>query len=101
MAVSGAWLARTPIEPVVVRVETICTSSSKTFPSGVRTSTGKLFLAIAPAAPGRLHHVVDRPLQQEGPLGDVVVLALDDLPEGAHGLVDRHVRAGRAGELLG
>src|SRR5918994_931690 len=47
MAMRGAWLASTPIEPVVVRVETISTSSSKTLPSGVRTSTGKLFLAIA------------------------------------------------------
>src|SRR5687768_9739014 len=98
MAMSGAWLARTPMEPVVVRVETISTLSSNTFPSGVRTSTGKLLRAILllllpggrllglrPA--GRLDHLVDRPLQQEGPLRDVVVLALDDLLEGAHRLL--------------
>src|SRR5829696_3543865 len=52
IAISGAWLASTPIEPVVVRVETISTSSSKTFPSGVRTSTGNLLRAIALARLG-------------------------------------------------
>src|SRR4051794_34329365 len=46
IAISGAWLARMPMEPTPVRVDTISTSSSKTFPSGVRTSTGNLFLAI-------------------------------------------------------
>src|SRR5215204_808718 len=106
---SGAWFASTPIEPVVVRVETISTSSSKTFPSGVRTSTGKLLLAIAfpllgallaPRPAGGLDDVVDRALQQEGAFGDVVVPALDDLPEGAHRLLDRDVGARRAGELL-
>ena len=30
MASSGAWSASTPIDPTVVRVETISTSSSKT-----------------------------------------------------------------------
>src|SRR3954468_245864 len=99
IAISGAWLASTPIDPVVVRVETISTSSSKTFPSGVRTSTGKLFLATAALA--RVDDVVDRALEQEPPLGHVVVLALDDLLERAHRLLDRDVRARRARELLG
>src|SRR5918996_5623082 len=95
MAMRGAWLARTPMEPVVVRVETISTSSSNTFPSGVRTSTGKLLRGILVLArpARRLDHLVDRALQQEGPLRDVVVLALDDLLEGAHRLLDRHVLA--------
>src|ERR687895_2599130 len=109
MAMSGAWLARTPMEPVVVRVETISTSSSNTFPSGVRTSTGKLFRAILLLLGGRLlglrparglDHLVDRALQQEGPLRDVVVLALDYLLEGAHRLLDRHVLALGAGDRL-
>jgi hypothetical protein len=42
MASSGAWLARMPIEPIVVLVEIICTSSENTSPSGVRTSTGNV-----------------------------------------------------------
>src|SRR5918999_2104540 len=111
---SGAWFARTPMEPVVVRVDTISTSSSNTFPSGVRTSTGKLFRAILLlvrgvlgldlfllARPARgVDHLVDRALQQEGPLRDVIVLALDDLLEGADRLLDRHVLALGAGERL-
>ena len=39
MPSSGVWLARMPIEPTDVRVETISTSSLKTSPSGVSTST--------------------------------------------------------------
>src|SRR5688500_9260642 len=121
MAMSGAWFARIPIEPVVVRVETISTSSSNTLPSGVRTSTGKLLRAIAvlvlgglpllagdsvPLAAfggsplgllarpaGRVGHLVDRALQQERPLRDLVVLAVDDLLERAHRVLDRHVLA--------
>src|SRR4051794_26114297 len=112
MPISGAWLARTPMEPVVVRDESISISSENTWPSGVRTSTWNLFFAtvvlgvlgvlgavlllrllfllLVPAA-GRLDHIVDRALQQEGPLGDVVVLAVDDLFEGADRVLDRDV----------
>src|SRR5688572_18116894 len=107
----GAWLARTPMEPVVVRVDTISTSSSNTFPSGVRTSTGKLFLAILFLVRGlllllahparRLVHLFDRALHQDGALRDVVVLALDDLLERAHRVLDRHVLAPGTGERLG
>src|SRR3954452_15204527 len=122
MPISGAWLARTPMEPVVVRDESISTSSENTWPSGVRTSTWNLFLAtvlpvlrallLCPlalflfffcclAAPGGLEDVVDRPLQQEGALRQVVVLALDDLLERAHRVLDRDVGARGARELLG
>src|SRR3954452_2925561 len=122
MPISGAWFARTPMEPGVVRDESISISSSKTLPSGVRTSTWNLFFAIVVLgalgvlgavlhlrllvlllvpAPGRLDHVVDRALQQEGALGDVVVLAVDDLLEGADRVLDGDVDTGRAGELLG
>src|SRR5215203_1327750 len=109
-----------PRPPVSERVETISTSSSKIFPSGVRTSTGKLLLAIALRAVAVravlvrvlglvvlvraarvLDDLVDRALHVEGALGDVVVLALDDLLEGAHGVLDGYVLALRAGELLG
>ena len=41
-ASSGAWLARMPISPTSVRVETWRTSPLKTSPSGVRTSTSNL-----------------------------------------------------------
>src|SRR5439155_18172068 len=94
-----------PIEPVVVRDDSISTSSEKTWPSGVRTSTWNLFLAIlAPglaATAGRLHDVLDRALQQEGALRDLIVLAVDDLLERAHSVLDLHVSAGGPGELLG
>src|SRR4051812_28627002 len=112
MPISGAWLARTPIDPVVVRDDSISTSSLNTSPSGVRTSTWNLFFAtvllgvvgtvllvgllvlfLFIAAPRRLDHVVDRPLQQERSLGDVVMLAVDDLLEGADGVLDRDVDA--------
>src|SRR3954447_19103848 len=122
MPIGGAWLASTPIEPVVVRDESISISSSKTFPSGVRTSTWNLFFAtvllgvvgalllvgllvllflVGVAAARGLDDVVDRALEQEGALRDVVVLAVDDLLEGAHRVLDRDVDAGGAGELLG
>ena len=48
-----------------------------------------------------LEHLLDRALHVEGALGDVVVLAVDDLLERAHRLLDRHVLARAAGELLG
>src|SRR2546430_2527545 len=121
MASSGVWLARMPIDPLAVRVETISTSPSNTWPSGLRISTGNFVRAIAgPArplgiglllllrllrglfAPARLgHDLVDRALEQEGALGDLVVLALEDLREAADRLGDRHILAARAGELLG
>src|SRR3954452_11126936 len=100
MPSSGWWWARMPIEPTPVRVETISTSSLKTSPSGVRTSTVNVVRATLVAL-GRAHDVVDRALEQEGRLGQVVVLAVQDLLEGADRLRDRDVRARRAGELLG
>ena len=41
IASSGVWFASTPISPTSVRVESISTSPANTWPSGVRTSTGK------------------------------------------------------------
>src|ERR671931_497207 len=102
MPSSGWGWASTPIEPTVVRVETISTSSLNTSPSGVRTSTrkdsgtGLLVLRRAVA-----HYLVDAALEEERRLGDLVVLALDDLLEAADRLGGRDVLARRAGELLG
>src|SRR5947209_914422 len=109
-----------PIEPTVVRVESISTSSSKTCPSGVSTSTRNGVRAIrasdradrrsparragggpSPRLLGGLDDVVDGALQQERGLRDVVVLALEDLLEAPDRLGDRHVDAGGPGELLG
>src|ERR1700744_5388377 len=105
IASTGSWLASTPIEPTAVRVESISISSLKTSPSGVRTSTGNLVRAIidylrgasrptscsgrrtsgrplpfgfASFAFARLDHFLDGSLEEEGALGHLVVLALDD-----------------------
>src|ERR1700710_1788524 len=90
-----------PIEPTSVRVETMPTSSSKTDPSGVRTSTRNgvraTALVVLLAAGGR-DDVFDRALQEERGLRHVVVLALDDLLEAADRVLDLHVRAVDAGE---
>src|SRR3954464_10439760 len=101
MPSSGWWWASTPMEPTRVRVDTISTSSLKTSPSGVRTSTRNFDRAIAALGlVGRLDDLVDAALHEERRLGQVVVLAVDDLAEGPHGLVDGHVDAGGAGERL-
>src|SRR5260370_40357551 len=104
-ASTGSWLARIPIEPTIVLVETSSTSSSNTVPSGVSTSTGNFScgtrgLLVVAGLAGVLDDLVDRPLEEERPLGQVVVLALEDLVEPADRLLDRDVHAGRAGELL-
>src|SRR3954452_6445230 len=102
MPSSGWWFASTPIEPTAVRVETISTSSLKTSPSGVRTSTRNFVRAtVRLALLRRLDDLVDAALHEERRLRQLVVLAVDDLLEGAHRVVDRDVRARRAGERLG
>src|ERR1700728_3431713 len=50
---------------------------------------------------GGCDHVFDAALQVEGLLGDVVVLAFDDLFETANGVRDLDVGPGDAGEDLG
>src|SRR3954465_2102849 len=101
MPSSGWWLASTPIDPTTVRVESISTSSLKTSPSGVRTSTRSGVRPNSAPLLGPLDDVVDGALEQEGRLRDLVVLAREDLLEAADRLGDRHVGAGRARELLG
>src|ERR1035437_2906085 len=50
---------------------------------------------------GRFQHFLDGALHVEGLLGDVVVLARDDLLEAAHGVGNLHISPWDAGELLG
>src|SRR3954470_17310218 len=101
MPSSGWWFASTPIEPTVVRVETISTSSLNTSPSGVRTSTRNFVRATALALRRGLDDLVDAALHEERRLRQVVVLAVDHLAEGPHRVIDRRVHARRAGERLG
>src|SRR5262245_25932755 len=155
-ASTGTWLARMPISPTDVLVESCSTSPVKTSPSGVRRRTSTVCSAIAaitaPPPPlrvrglreslsglvlrllavfpvlgalvllrlllgglglsgfcrllgahllGRVDHLVDRALHVEGPLGNVVELAIDDLLEAADRLGDRHVLTTPPRELLG
>src|SRR4029079_2156198 len=46
------------------------------------------------------HDVLDLAGHEEGLLGEMVVLALEDLAEAADGFLELDVRAGAAGELL-
>src|SRR5215218_7956253 len=96
-----------PSSPTSERVETWRTSPLQTSPSGVRTSTSTMCSAATVGALrcragfGVLEDLVDRALHVEGALGEVVVLAVEDLAEAANGLGNRHVLAGTAGELFG
>src|SRR5262245_51052728 len=96
-----------PICPTEVRVETWRTSPRKTSPSGVSTSTSNVLSPAMLEDLGGgaclrvLGDLVDRALHVEGTLGQVVVLAVEDLAEAAHRLGDRHVLSRAAGELLG
>src|SRR4051812_10596700 len=108
--------ARMPTSPTAVRVTSICSSPENTSPSGVRTWASSVCSGIALGlgllgllgllallallclgllaldalvllalllGPGDL---VDRALHVEGGLGQVVVLAVEDLAEAAHGV---------------
>src|ERR1700749_2375784 len=97
IAKTGSWPARTPIEATAAPAESISTSSEKISPSGVRTSAWNLVRATISALLGCLDDFLDRALQEEGTLGDLVVLAVDDLLEAADRFGDRHICAGGAG----
>ena len=82
-----------PIEPTLVRVETISTSSLKTSPFGGEDldregRAGHLAVLLR-----GLDDVLDLALEQERGLGQVVVLAVEDLAERADRVADRDVRA--------
>src|SRR6185436_593906 len=101
----GACQGRTPNEPSLPGTTTSSTSPDTTSRVGVATSSrsrsamdaGPLF-----AEPlGLLDGLVDAADHVEGLLGEVVVLALDDLAEPPDAVGERHVLPGRAREGLG
>src|SRR2546423_4819705 len=105
IATSGACRASTPISPAAPGTTIISASPSKAGPSGVTSDTenfgcampGLRLRQLLAALDGLLDgaHHVERLLRQ------VVVPAVEDLGEAADRVLELHVLAGRAGELLG
>src|SRR4029079_7863699 len=78
------------------------TSSENARRSGVTISSSNGIATTSRVqALGVLADVVDRAGEEEGLLGQGVDLALEDLLEARDGVLDRHERAGPAGEYLG
>src|SRR5581483_8001818 len=106
VAMSGAWRARTPISPAAPGTMIISASPSYAGPSGVTTETEKTRRSAIGSGGGAGHLLraldgaLDRPDHVERLLRQLVVLALDDLAEPADRVLELHVLAGRAGELL-
>ena len=94
-----------PTSPTAVRVESLRDLAVEDLPlRGQDLERANGIVARRPscssAAVGRSAlassvDLVDRALHVEGALGEVVVLAVEDLAEAAHRLVDRHVLAAR------
>src|SRR6185503_13739025 len=117
VATSGACRASTPISPAAPGTISMWASPWKTGPSGVTSSTSNVGWSATSAisrqygerpSRGRLLHrprtldyVLDRADHVEGRLGHVVVLALDDRVEAGDRVLELHVLARRARELLG
>src|SRR5256885_3881234 len=113
VATSGACRARKPISPAAPGTTIISASPSNAGPSGVTSETSKrrlgtlrllgllrLFVAAAADSLCLLDRLLDRPDHVEGLLGQVVVLAVEDLGEALDRVLELHVFAGSAGELL-
>src|SRR5437868_14677382 len=104
MVMRGAWRASTPSSPSAPVAMMNSTSPSNRLRSTLTTRSGYFM----PSASFSLLHLfallaclVDGADHVEGLLRQVVVLALEDLLEAAHGLVPGHVLALPAGEALG
>src|SRR6185436_6669629 len=97
---SGACPGRTPSEPSLPGNTTSSTCNEQSRLSGVTTSrvidSGSILHLL-----GLLEHLFDAPDQVERLLRQIVVLAVDDLLEAAHRVLDRHVLPLETGELLG
>src|SRR5438270_10798270 len=88
--------------PSRLRVKTNSASPSKRRRSTLATRTAMgIRLTLSAHLLADLARLVDGSHQVEGLLRQVVVLAFEDLAEPADGLLDRHVAALLAGELLG
>src|SRR2546423_25615 len=99
----GAWPGRIPSSPSppVASTKSASPSNSEASTDTTRSENGigsGVLLGQALALLARLLDVADH---VEGLLGQVVVLALEDLQEPLHGLLDRHVAPGAPAETLG
>src|SRR5262249_51241763 len=97
---SGAWPGRTPIDPSVPGSTTsstaICTSRFSGVTMSRSIASGSIFHLR-----GLLDDLFDAADHVERLLRQIVVLAIHHLAAAAHRLLDRHVLALQAGELLG
>src|SRR5262249_3560728 len=97
----GEWRGSTPSSPSAPGPITLSARPSNTRPSGVRISQSSSAIARLRR---RLHllrlgdDLLDAALEEERLLGDVVVLALEDLVEPADGVLELDVLAVAAGE---
>src|SRR3954463_12751954 len=90
-----------PSSPSLPGTRTMATSSSYASRSGVTTSRWSVMAGSPGELRGVLADVLEGPGQEEGLLRQVVGLALEDLLERRHGVLDAHVLPGAAGEHLG
>src|SRR4051794_3897666 len=98
---SGVWCGRMPSSPSMPGTSTMSTSSSYASRSGVTTSRWRV-IGRSPRQLRRvLADVVEGAREEEGLLGQVVRLALEDLLERGDGVLDADVLAGAAREDLG
>src|SRR4051812_41491668 len=102
-ATSGACRASTPISPAAPGTISISASPSKAAPSGVTTETEKSGWSATSGSLGcgglflhglrALDCLLDRAYHVAGLLGELIVLAIEDLDEAADRVLELHVLA--------
>jgi len=85
----------------VVLVETCSTSSLNASPRAVSTSQGNFVCGISYGPSLRLDDLLDRPLEKKALSGSSSCLPEMISSKPRNGVLDLHVHARRAGELLG
>src|SRR5689334_9416440 len=99
---NAAWPGRTPKYPSMPGTTTSSTCSVMTARDGVATSSvSRSAIVLLAQLLGLVDGLADVADHVEGLLGQVVVLAIDDLAERLDRVRDLHVSPRRAGELLG